>query len=105
MVYEGTACMDPSARRRRIFAVLAVAMVLTVQLGLAMHGASHLHDAGEAGDCQLCVLASHFVFESPSSLILVMVGPVVVLYPEQPADPFESTLPTPSVRGPPAFSV
>lgn len=42
------------------------ALLLFAQTGLAYHGASHLHAAGETEDCSLCVLGSHFVSEPAS---------------------------------------
>ncbi len=92
-------------RRWRMLAALAVVLLLTVQIGLAVHGASHLHNAGETGDCNLCVLNSHFVAESPVALELVSLRLVDVLPHEDKETPSDTTPQIPTARGPPAASV
>jgi len=92
-------------RRWRMLAALAAVLLLTVQVGLAVHGASHLHHVGETGDCNLCVLNSHFVAESPVAIELVSSGLVGVLPHEKVETPADTTPQTPTARGPPTASV
>jgi len=88
-------------QRWRLFAVLAALLLLTVQIGLAVHGASHLHGAGKTGDCNLCVLNSHFVAETPAGLDLEPAWLVVGLYLEEVEVPTDSIPRVPAARGPP----
>jgi len=55
MIKTGMAGMVTGLRNRfwGLFAVLAVVLLLTVQIGLAVHGSSHLHGAGTTGGCNL----------------------------------------------------
>ena len=97
-----------SRRRHRywqIFAASAAVLLLTVQIGLAAHGASHLHAVGHIDDCRLCLLNSSFVAETPSVLDLDPVRTVVVLSPEKAEVPADSNLLVPVARGPPFASV
>ncbi len=107
MIKAGSAFLIPSPRNRHwcIFAVSTVALLLIVQVGLAAHSASHLHEVGQDGDCQLCVLNSHFVAESPVTLDLKPVRLVVVLPREDAAIPADSTVQIPTARGPPIATV
>jgi len=107
MMKVGWACTNPSLRNRHwyIFAVSAAALLLIVQVGLSSHGASHLHDVGQDGDCQLCVLNSHFVAESPVTLDLEPALLVVVLPREDTAIPVDSIVQIPTARGPPIATV
>ncbi len=99
--------MNPSPRNRHlcIFAVSAVVLLLIVQIGLAVHGASHLHNVGETGDCNLCVINSHFVAESPAALDLVPSRLVGILAPEEAVTPADTIPRIPTARGPPIASV
>ena len=92
-------------RRWRLFAALALGLLLTAQIGLAVHGASHLHWVGEAGNCQLCILNSHLVAETPATPDLEPARLVVVLLPEEAEAPADSISQVPGARGPPAVSV
>ena len=107
MIKQGMADMELGTRkwRWRLVAATTVFLLLSVQIGLAGHNASHLHGVEEAGDCSLCVLGSHFVAEfstvpNPGPPI-----PVETLSPENPADSTEPTLRAQTARGPPAVSV
>ncbi|MCK9995059.1 MAG: hypothetical protein KAH56_02130 [Candidatus Krumholzibacteria bacterium] len=92
-------------RRWRIFSVSAAALLLTVQIGLAVHGASHLHNVGETGDCNLCVLNSHFVAETPVPLDLEPARFVVILPREEVEISADTTVQLPIARGPPTATV
>ena len=107
MIKAGSAFLIPSTRNRHwcIFAVSTAALLLIVQVGLAAHGASHLHEVGQDGDCQLCVLNSNVVAESPVALDLEPARPVVVLAPEEIKIPADTTVKLATARGPPAASV
>jgi len=107
MIKAGSAFLIPSPCNRHwcIFAVSTVALLLIVQVGLAAHSASHLHEVGQDGDCQLCVLNSNFVSESPVALDLEPACPVVVLAPEEIEIPADTTVQLPIARGPPTASV
>ena len=96
---------NPRNRHWRIFAVSVAALLLIVQVGLAAHGASHLHEVGQDGDCQLCVLNSHFVAESPVAPVLEPARLVVVLPLEEAEAPADSLPKFPTARGPPAATV
>lgn len=91
--------------RWRLFVVSAAALLLTVQIGLVVHSSSHLHKAGETGDCHLCVLNSHFVAEPCAVLDLHLARPAVVFFPEESEVPVESILLVPASRGPPGAFV
>ena len=107
MIKAGLAGIKSRRRKLlwRLFAALAACLLLTVQIGLAVHGASHLHLAGETGDCRLCVLNAHFVAEPPAALDLEPARLVVVLFPEEAEAPADSTSQVPAARGPPSVSV
>ena len=107
MVILGLAGMKSRRRNRhwRIFAASAAVLLLTVQLGLAAHGASHLHAVGHIDDCRLCLLNSSFVAETPAILDLDPVRTVVVLSPGEAQVPADSNLLVPAARGPPIASV
>ena len=92
-------------RRWRIFAAAAALLLLTVQIGLAIHGATHLHAVGQNGDCQLCVLNSNFIAEPSIALDLEPALLVVVLSHEEAGTPADSTPRIPTARGPPTASV
>ena len=92
-------------RRWRMLAALASVLLLAVQMGLAVHGASHLHHVGETGDCNLCVLNSQFVAEFPVALELVSFDLVGVLPHEDVDTPADTTPQIPTARGPPTASV
>ena len=95
----------PGYRRWRVFATAAAILFLSVQIGLAIHGASHLHGAGETGDCNLCVLNSQFVAEFSAALDLEPARLVGVLSHEDAETPAETTPQIPTARGPPFASV
>ncbi len=99
--------MESRSRNRhwRIFAMSAAVLVLTVQIGLAVHGASHLHNVGETCDCNLCVLNSHFVAETPVPLDLKPARFVVVLPHEDTETSADTTVQLPIARGPPTTTV
>ena len=99
--------MESHRRNRhwRIFAASAAVLLLTVQIGLAAHGASHLHAVGHIDDCRLCLLNSSFVAETPAILDLDPVRTVVVLSPKEAEVPADSTLLVAVARGPPFASV
>jgi len=107
MIKGGFSGMRSRRRNRhwRIFAVSAAVLLLTVQIGLAVHGASHLHAVGHIDDCRLCLLNSSFVAETPAILDLDPVRTIVVLSPEKTEVPTNSTLLVAAARGPPAASV
>lgn len=107
MMKVGWAYMNPSPRNRHwcILAVSAAALLLIVQVGLSAHGASHLHEVGQDGDCQLCVLNSHFVAESPVAADLDPARLVVSLPHEDAEVPADSTVQIPTARGPPIATV
>ncbi len=107
MIKEGLAGLESRRRNRywRIFAGSAAVLLLTVQIGLAVHGASHLHEVGHFDDCRLCLLNSSFVAETPAILDLDPVRTVVVLSLEETEAPADSILLVPVARGPPTASV
>ena len=107
MIKAGSAFLNPSPRSRHwcLFVVSTAALLLIVQVGLAAHSASHLHEAGQNGDCQLCVLNSNFVSESPVALDLEPARLVVVLAPEETENPADTPVQLPTARGPPTASV
>ncbi len=105
MIRGDTAVKVPGARRQRFFATSAAVLFLTVQIGLAIHGASHLHPVKDAEDCGLCVVGSHFVAQTASSPNLEIMRPVAVRTRETFPSTCESLLRAPSVRGPPVASV
>ena len=92
-------------QRWRWLVVFAAFLLLTVQVGLAVHGASHLHWVGKAGGCQLCVLNSHFVAETPAALYLEPAWLVVFLFPEEAEAPAEPASRVSVARGPPSVFV
>jgi len=107
MVILGLAGMESRRRNRhwRIFAASAAVLLLTVQIGLAVHGASHLHAIGQTGDCHLCLLNSSLFAETPAILEMDPARTIVVLSPEDAEVPDDSSLLVPVARGPPFTSV
>ncbi len=81
------------------------ALLLFAQAGLAYHGASHIHAAGESEDCSLCVLGSHFVSEPASAQGLGVALTGDLLSPEITTANVVAVLPVSLARGPPPASV
>ena len=64
-----------------MFAATAAFLVLSAQIGLAYHGASHLHQAGEPAECDLCLVGSHFVAEPAAVQEIEAVRRATILSP------------------------
>lgn len=86
-------------------AVTVAFLLLSAQIGLACHGASHLHKADEPADCDLCLVGSHFVAEHAAVQEIETIRQVFVLAPCEISSGPESILQTPIARGPPSVSV
>jgi len=89
----------------RVFATVAAVLLLSVQIGLAFHSASHLHASDETEECNLCVLGSQFVAEPASFQDLETACQVVILPHFESVIPADSPLRAHSARGPPSDSV
>ena len=107
MVKVGKAGMEIGFRDApwRVLATVAAVLLLSVQIGLAFHSASHLHAADESGECHLCVLGSHFVAEPASFQDLETARQVVILPHFESVNPADSPLRARLARGPPSVSV
>ncbi|MEN8005993.1 MAG: hypothetical protein ABFS42_03220 [Candidatus Krumholzibacteriota bacterium] len=92
-------------RRRRVFAALAGVLLLTVQIGLAAHGATHLHEAGQTDGCHFCLVNATFIAETPAVPNLELARTFELLFPGEAEAPTDSALLVPAARGPPIVSV
>jgi hypothetical protein len=91
--------------RWRMVAAMAAFLLLSAQIGLACHGASHLHQAGGPAECNLCLVGSHFVAE-PAAVQDIEAGRQVInLSQVESPVPVDSPLQAPIARGPPPASV
>jgi hypothetical protein len=93
-----------SLRWRTVAATIAF-LLLSAQIGLACHGASHLHEADEPAGCGLCLVGSHFVAEPEAVQEIETDCQVVILAPADASALPESILQTSIARGPPLASV
>ena len=89
----------------RVVAVTAAFLLLSAQIGLACHGASHLHEADETAGCGLCLVGSHFVAEPGVVQDIRSDGQVFILAPADASARPKSILQASIARGPPPFSV
>jgi hypothetical protein len=91
-------------RSRRTLAAAVTVLLLSVQVGLTFHGAAHIHEVDQAGDCNLCDLGSHFVAE-PVPVPDLETLPLMAIYlPREPLSCPDTALQTPLARGPPPTS-
>lgn len=89
----------------RMVAATTVAVLLFAQIGLACHAAAHLHDAHETTDCDLCLVGSHFVADTPVALDSPVIFRANGLPFGDESDLAESPRRLPIARGPPSNSV
>ena len=91
--------------RWRMVAATAAFLLLSAQIGLACHGASHLHEADEPAGCDLCLVGSHFVAEPAAVQKIETICQGVILAPGEVSLLPDSPLQAPIARGPPPASV
>ena len=90
---------------KRTLAVLIAVLLLSVQIGLTYHGAAHVREVDQTGDCDFCDLGSHFVAEPAPDQELDTI-PRIAIYLPLDSVPFpDSALQTPLARGPPLTSI
>ena len=89
----------------RLWAACLALVFLLAPVGLAHHGSSHLHAASESGDCDLCLLGSHFFFESTTVFEPGSPDPVGFLSAGRQTLPPEADQVSSSARSPPAVFV
>ena len=99
----GTNCWTRGLFPRGI-ALTAAILLVSAQVIVAGHAASHLHHHDDARDCVLCVLSSQIVAQPTASPEIQAGAPVHFLFVDPPAAAAEIAAVPKVARAPPAIS-